>query len=369
MKAISTIVRWFVGVLFIISGLIKLNDPMGFAFKLEEYFSEPVFNLPFLQQFSLGLAIAIVIVEIVLGVMLLIGAFRKFTIGALLLLTIFFSFLTFYSAYFNKVTDCGCFGDALKLTPWQSFTKDIILLVLILILLAGKRFIRPLFNPIASAIVIVLTFVASFWFGYYVLNHLPVVDFRAYKIGADIPKLMEIPEDAPKFKSEITFIYEVDGQKKSFGMNELGNIPEGATFISREEKVIDKGYEPPIYNFTIEKDNVDYLQEYLEYPKVLLITSYDLSKFDTQAVQSLNQLAKKAQENGYKVVGLTASTNEAIYQFETQHDLTYNFYFCDGTTIKTMIRSNPGLMILNYGTIKDKKHWQDANEIELETKQ
>lgn len=122
--------RIFVGVLFIISGLIKLNDPVGFSYKLAEYFGEPVFNLPFLVPFSLTLALFLVIVEVLLGIMLLIGYKSKFTIWSLLLMIVFFTFLTFYSAYFDVVKDCGCFGDALHLTPWQSFTKDVVLLFL-----------------------------------------------------------------------------------------------------------------------------------------------------------------------------------------------------------------------------------------------
>ena len=133
-NAITQFSRIFVGILFIISGLIKLNDPVGFSYKLAEYFSEPVFNLPIFVPFALAIALFLVILEVVLGVMLLIGYKTKFTVWSLLILIVLFTFLTFYSAYFNVVKDCGCFGDALKLTPWESFTKDVVLLVFILIL-------------------------------------------------------------------------------------------------------------------------------------------------------------------------------------------------------------------------------------------
>ncbi len=132
--------RVFVGILFIISGLIKLNDPVGFSYKLAEYFGETVLNLPIFIPFSLAIALFIVIFETVLGFMLLVGFRSKFTVWSLLLMIVFFTFLTFYSAYFNKVTDCGCFGDALKLTPWQSFTKDVILLFFIVILFHTQKF-------------------------------------------------------------------------------------------------------------------------------------------------------------------------------------------------------------------------------------
>ena len=141
MKTIVGIARIFVGIFFIISGFIKMNDPVGFSYKLQEYFGEDVLNLPFLQPFALGIAVFVVIYELLLGVMLILGYRKKFTMWSLLLMIIFFTFLTFYSAYFNKVTDCGCFGDALPLTPWQSFWKDVVLLVLILLIfIKGKYF-------------------------------------------------------------------------------------------------------------------------------------------------------------------------------------------------------------------------------------
>jgi len=146
MKIITDIFRYFVGILFIFSGLIKLNDPVGFSFKLEEYFGPTVFDLDFLIPFVLPMAIFIVIFEVVLGVFLILGFQKKFTLWSLLLMIIFFTFLTWYSAYYNKVTDCGCFGDAIKLTPWESFTKDVVLLVMITFLFLQKNLIYPLFT-------------------------------------------------------------------------------------------------------------------------------------------------------------------------------------------------------------------------------
>ena len=147
MKLLTFIARTFVGVLFIISGFIKLNDPIGFSYKLQEYFSSDVLNLPFLEPYALALAIFVVVFEVVLGVFLVIGYQPKFTLWSLLSMIVFFTFLTFYSAYFDKVKDCGCFGDALKLTPWESFTKDLVLLVLILLIFYGQKYIQPIFKP------------------------------------------------------------------------------------------------------------------------------------------------------------------------------------------------------------------------------
>src|SRR5690554_3073128 len=186
MKYIVNISRILVGVLFIISGFVKLNDPLGFSYKLQEYFSADVLNIPFLEPYALAISIFVVIFEVILGIFLLIGYKPKFTVWSLLGMIVFFTFLTFYSAYFNKVTDCGCFGDAIPLTPWESFYKDVVLLVLILILFAGQKYIKPLFDNMMNAGITALTFILSAYFGYHVLNHLPVWDFRAYKTGTDI---------------------------------------------------------------------------------------------------------------------------------------------------------------------------------------
>src|SRR5690606_3033046 len=263
MKYIIWIARIIVGLLFIISGLIKLNDPMGFSFKLEEYFSSGVLDLPFLMHMALGISIVVVIVEVLLGVLLLLGFKPKFTLWSLLLMIVFFTFLTFYSAYFNKVTDCGCFGDAVKLTPWESFTKDIVLLVLILILFRGRGHIHPLFPPRTNWIVTGLALVACIWFADHVLRHLPSVDFRPYKIGANIPGGMIVPQGAPEAIYEYAWKFKVDGKEKIIVTH--GDYPEvnNGEFLDVQTTLVQKGYEPPIHDFTIEREGEDHAAELL----------------------------------------------------------------------------------------------------------
>ncbi|PIY09336.1 MAG: DoxX family protein, partial [Flavobacteriaceae bacterium CG_4_10_14_3_um_filter_33_47] len=245
MKYLVSISRLFVGVLFIISGFIKLNDPLGFSYKLQEYFSIEVLNIPFLEPYALMISVLVVVFEVVLGVFLLIGYQRKFTIWSLLLMIVFFSFLTFYSAYFDKVKDCGCFGDALKLTPWESFSKDIILLFFILILFVGIKHINPLFNKLTITILALLSFIVSFWFGYHVLMHLPTIDFRAYHIGANIQEGMRVPENAPKPVIEYYWKFNVNGEAQIITTD--GSYPTvNGDFVSVETKVIKEGYQPPI---------------------------------------------------------------------------------------------------------------------------
>lgn len=195
MKPVTHLSRLLVGLLFIFSGLIKLNDPMGFAFKLNDYFAPDVLNLPLLDPWALQIALFVVIFEVVLGVALLLGYRPKFTVWMLLLMIVFFTFLTFYSAYFNKVTDCGCFGDAIPLTPWQSFYKDLVLLVLILILFFNQKHIKPLGSLKFRFGTVALSALVCGIMAYWVLNHLPFKDFRPYAVGKNIEEGMKTAEE------------------------------------------------------------------------------------------------------------------------------------------------------------------------------
>ncbi|GGF21520.1 BT_3928 family protein [Flavobacterium limi] len=357
--------RIFVGILFIISGLIKLNDPVGFSYKLTEYFSEAVFNMPFLAPFALGLAIFLVILEVVLGVALLVGYKTKPTIWSLLVLIVLFTFLTFYSAYFDVVKDCGCFGDALHLTPWESFTKDVVLLFFILVLFFNQKLIKPLCSTPQTNFAVYLSVVLCAFMAVWVLNHNPIKDFRPYKVGTNIEKGMEIPEGAPKSVVEMIFIYKVKGVNKEFTEKDLMNIPEGATFVDRKDKVITEGYVPPIHDFTMTKDGSDYKEELLKEPKLLVFVTYDLTLSNPDGMKKLEKLNADAKSKGYKVIGMTASADEIIAKAKKQYGLNIDFYFCDAIALKTIERSNPGVVVIENGTITQKVHYNDIDDLKL----
>jgi len=364
-KTLTHFSRIFVGTLFIISGLIKLNDPVGFSYKLAEYFSEAVFNLPFLVPFSLTLALFLVVLEVLLGIMLLIGYKSKFTIWSLLLMIVFFTFLTFYSAYYDVVKDCGCFGDALHLTPWQSFTKDIVLLFFILILYVNKKHVKPLFNKGVQNLITALGVTAAIFLAYHVINHLPIIDFRPYKVGTNIQKGMEIPEGAPKSVVEMVFIYKVNGVNQEFTEKDLMNIPEGAEFVDRKDKVISEGYVPPIHDFTMIKGGTDYKDELLQEPKLLMIVTYDLTLSDEDGMQRLAKLNQDATAKGYKVIGMTNSSQQEIEKAQKKYNLKFDFYTCDAIALKTIERANPSIVILEKGTIKQKVHYNNIQDLKL----
>lgn len=365
MKYLVGVVRIFVGILFIISGFIKLNDPVGFSFKLEEYFSQGVLDLPFLTPFALAISISVVIVEVMVGVMLILGYKRKLTLWTLLAMIIFFTFLTFYSAYFNKVTDCGCFGDAIKLTPWQSFSKDVVLLILILIIYAGRKYITPLVSSKTLMPVLYISFITCIGYVYYVLNHLPVIDFRPYEIGKNIEEGMSTPEDAPKAIFEYRWKFNVNGNEEIHVTN--GDYPTvNGEFIDVETEEIQAGYEPPVHDFTIEQEGEDFAGSLLQEPKLVMVIAYDLRKSNLEVFKEIKTVADKAKAKGYKVIGMSASGPDQTDALKKEYSLGFDFYFTDETTLKTIVRSNPGVLVLEKGTIKQKVHYNDLENLIFE---
>ena len=364
MKILTPIARIFVGLLFIISGFIKLNDPIGFSYKLEEYFSAEVLNLTFLEPYALTLSIFVVVFEVVLGVFLLIGYQRKFTLWSLMAMIIFFTFLTFYSAYFDKVKDCGCFGDALKLTPWESFLKDVVLLGLILLIFYGKNSIQPIFKPLTTNVIASLSLILSLAFGYHVLMHLPSIDFRAYKIGDNLVENMSTPENAPKAVQEFKWTFEVNGRVQEVVTN--GSYPNiDGTYVGVETKIISEGYQPSILDFSIENDAEDLTQFFLAETRLLMIVAYNLDTAEVEGLKKLKAFSDAALDKGYTVIGLSASGKEVKKRIQSDYDLNFEFYLCDEKALKTVVRANPGVLLLNKGTVEQKVHWNDIEDLVL----
>lgn len=372
MKAITQLSRLFVGLLFIFSGLIKLNDPVGFSFKLDEYFSEEVLNLVFLQPIALEMAVFIVILEVLLGLALLLGAYIRLTNWLLLGMILFFTFLTFYSAYFNKVTDCGCFGDAIPLTPWESFYKDIILSVLIIVIFLNQKYIQPLFNPkvLKSSLFIALVLCAAL--GNYVLNHLPVKDFRAYAVGKSITEGMKSAEEIglePTLYGSIYSLKNVNTgevqkiNSEDYMSDKWWEKKEWEMLSDLTESVVLKyGYEPPVHDFIISLDDEDITDRILSDDLVYLLIAYKIDETNGDAFDKINQFAAQAQQEGITVLGLSASLDELVEIKRHEWQTPFPFGSMDETTLKTIIRSNPGLVQLRNGVVTAKWHYNDIPE-------
>ena len=364
MKYIVQISRVFVGILFIISGFVKLNDPLGFSYKLQEYFGTDVLNLPFLEPYALGIAVIVVVFEVVLGIFLLIGYKPKFTVWSLLLMIVFFTFLTFYSAYFDKVRECGCFGDALPMTPWQSFTKDIVLLVFILILFFGVKYIKPIFSTLGTTVVALLGFLASLSFAYYVLMHLPAIDFRAYKIGDNLQQNMELAPNAKKAIIDYVWTYKLNGEEKT--LTDRGQGPaKYDEIVNVETKEIQAGDLPKIQDFSIESEDEDLTSYFLEKDKLLLIVAYDLKSSEKEGLEKMKSLSDEALKKGYTVIGLTTSDDTTKQAFKAEYGWGFDFYLCDEKVLKTIVRASPGVVSLYKGTVIQKKHWNDIEDLKV----
>lgn len=364
MKALVSISRILVGVLFIFSGFIKLNDPLGFSYKLQEYFSPDVLNIPFLEPYALIISVFVVVFEVVLGVFLLIGYKPKFTVWSLLAMIVFFTFLTFYAAYFEKVKDCGCFGDFIKLKPWETFWKDVALLVLIIILFVGVKHINPVFRKLPTTVFALLSFIISLWFGYHVLMHLPAIDFRAYAIGKNIYEGMIIPEDAAKPIQEYSWKFNVNGEEKVITTN--GSYPSvDGDFVGVETKVIQEGYAPPVVDFSIESADEDLTTHFLEQENLIIVVSYSLESIENGGALKLKALQDQARKNNYQIIGLTASGDDAKQRINDAYNIDFDWYLCDEKALKTVVRSNPGILELDSGTVKQKVHWNDVDDLKL----
>jgi len=357
MKILVNISRYTVSILFIISGLIKANDSIGFSYKLEEYFE--VFGIEWLVKYALLLAVGICIFEIMLGFMLFIGSRIKFTIWSLLIMIIYFTFLTFYSAYFNKVTDCGCFGDALKLTPWQSFYKDLILIILLSVLFKNISNINSYFVIRTENMINLIILLACSLFVWINLTYLPLIDFRPYAIGKNISDGMIVPDGAEQDVFHDIWYYDVEGKILEYTTeDEPWNI-EGAKYINRETVLVKKGYEPPIHDFSISSSGIDITDSVLSVKDAFVVVAYNIIDSDKESSIKLNNLYLYCRENGITFVALSATSDELIDQYTQQNNIIFPYSFTDETTLKTIIRSNPGILRINEGEIINKWHYND----------
>jgi len=365
MKFITHFFRFIIGALFIFSGFVKLIDPKGSAYKFAEYFGADVLNLGFLIPFALPFSIFLIIAEIILGVMLLVGYKPKITVWSLLVLMIIFLFLTFYSAYTGKVTDCGCFGDFLKLDTWPTFYKNLLFTPLIIWLVLRVKEIKPFYSMKLSRFITIVFLLVFGFITYYVLNHLPLFDFRPYKIGKNIPEQMIYPEGAAQDVFKDTWIYKVDGVEKKFTSEEKPWEIKGAEYVDRKTVLLKKGYEPPIHDFTMELDGRDHTERLMQSEKLMLIVAYDLAKTNTEGFSNIKTVTDKALDNGYDVFLMSASTEEKFKTIKEEYQLDFKLLFCDETTLKTMIRSSPGIMTINKGTIEGKWSYNDFDEVKI----
>ena len=370
MKILVTIARILVGGLFIFSGLVKAIDPLGLNYKMQEFFEVWASDgyLPSLMNWfhghSLMFTIIMITLEVVLGVALLVGWRRKFVLNLLLLLMLFFTFLTSYVLFSGKIRSCGCFGDCIPLTPIQTFTKDIILLLLIIFLIWKQRYIEPLIKGLFPAVITILALAATWYLQVYVMKHLPLVDCLPYKKGNNILELRKMPADAIPDKFEYNFIYEKDNTKKEFAMDKL---PDSTwKFVERKQTLIEAGKNnvPAIndFSFTTEAGE-DTTEAVLNQPHYYL---FFLKELDVNADKWINQftaISKKAKEQNIPLYIITSENAKAYVFFNQQNHFGLPVFTCDATAIKTAARANPTLFEMTGPVVQRKYSWADLDDV------
>lgn len=437
MRILLIFSRLFVGSLFIVSGLIKANDPLGFSYKLEEYFAESALNLPFLEPYALALAVLACLAEVVLGFAVLFGGRMRLTAAALLALTLFFGWLTAYTATCDPnatytvvvdgetvergvtcVTDCGCFGDAMKgsigrsLTPWESFSKDMVLLVFIIPIFLFAFFRGIPFNtakddllllPLGLVLVAVWSWIFTWWgplwftlvsyagylaikrllqgpraewaaaawvtvatlvFTWYGYAHLPMRDYRPYAIGKSISEQKQAGKP-PVNRTYVSYKHLATGEVKEFDTAQPYPWDDPAYEVvpnSTRVVEVEPGVASQVQDFLLtDVDGNDITPDVLSDPSpVLLVMMYDVAKASPACMPAIRALADEAFTNGWYVYGVCANTFDRAEELRHTHQLPFDFVQCDEKTIKTAIRSNPGVMLLQEGTVRGLWHCNDV---------
>lgn len=371
MKLLINIIRIVVGTLFIFSGLIKANDPLGLSYKMKEFFEiwnagldqstvffkHPLINFfVFLHDHSLPLSVFMIAFEIIAGVALLLGWRMKIFSWLLLLLILFFTFLTGYAFYSGKFTNCGCFGDCLPITPKTSFLKDIALTLMIIFLFVNRRSIRPYFSSVANFGFIAASVIFSFGIQWYVLNYLPLIDCLPFKKGNNIPTEMKPLPGSVQDSFAIRFIYEKGGKRFEFSPAQLPTDLNSYTFKDRVDKLVRKGNaDPPIKGFALRTaSGEDSTNIILSQPYCFLFFCENFSTAVTDWQKDFEHLREKANQKKIPIYIVTASVNEAAIALRKTPFADIQVLDCDFTAIRTAARTNPCLYLLKQGTVVNK---------------
>lgn len=359
MKPLRILCRILAGMVFVFSGFVKAVDPLGFTYKLQDYFA--AFHLDFFSGMAFPLVILLVTLELTIGLNLLFGIRMKLTAWLLLLFMSFFTVLTFILAIYNPVSDCGCFGDAIILTNWQTFWKNIIIFIpTLVVFLQRNRFKEP-YGEGAQWVLVSLFALSGILLSVYCYHNLPVMDFRPYSVGTHIPDKMVIPEGMPPDEYETILVYQKDGVSKEFTME---NYPWQDTtwkWVETRQNLIKKGYEPPIHDFVITSaERGDITEELLNDPGyVFLVVAYELEKTNRKAFETINKVAEEGLSRGFKTVLLTSSVSDEITAFRESGKPPFAICTADEIMLKTVIRANPGIVLLRQGTILGKWHYRN----------
>jgi uncharacterized membrane protein YphA (DoxX/SURF4 family) len=346
MKYLAQFSRFFVGAVFAFSGFIKLQDPAGTKIKMQEYFSVFSQDWPALEgffgwlgQYAIYVSVFMCALELILGIALLLSWRIKLTAWLLMALVVYFAFLTFYSAYYNKVTDCGCFGDFMHLEPWTSFWKDIVLMVFILIILWQQK----QFKNTNTGQVVLFASIAAVLLGVYTNYMQPLFDFRAYKVGASIPAQMK-PSAALQFE----YTMERNGKLQTFN-----KYPTDTTWHYKDMKILNPEAKPKITDYNLWNNDGNYTEESFKGKKVFFVIQ-NVHHYSAEAVAELKTLADTLATKNLQAAVLTSATDTEYADFTKKTGLNLPTYFADDKVLKAIARVNPTLWTLKNGTVTGK---------------
>ncbi len=366
MRLVKNLCRIIVGIVFIYSGFVKGIDPLGSDYKFTDYFN--AFGMGWMNATSLFFSFALSLAEFLIGIALLFNLWvSRMAWGSLLFMT-FFTPLTLVLALTNPVSDCGCFGDAMILTNWQTFWKNIILLLLAIMIFVYRKEYKSSLPLMGQFSFLALAGAGMLCLSIYCYRHLPVLDFRPYAVGKNITEGMRLPEGAEPDQYEVTLKYrnKQTGEIQSFTEE---NYPWQDTlnweYESSSERLVKKGYITPIHDLVIEHPTLGNItEEILEDDNhTILAVAYNLTQSDVQYQPAINRLAEYAKEKGIRFYGLTSSSERDIEAYKKRNHVPYKFCTADEIQLKTMIRSNPGVIILREGTILDKWAGKDVPDV------
>jgi hypothetical protein len=358
MKALLQVVKWFVGLLFIFSGLIKANDPLGLSYKMQEFFE--VWGLHGLHDYTLFLSIVMNVFEVLAGVAIIVGWGMRLFSWLLLLLIIFFTFLTGYALLSGKIKTCGCFGDCLPLTPLQSFLKDLLLLVLIIVIFRNYKKIKPMFTSATSVVSLLLTVVLTSALQWYALQYLPVVDCLPYKKGNNLLEKMKAPAGAVTDSFAITFKYRKAGKEVEFDANNMpADLDASYEYVDRYDKLVRKGNAvPPIEDFSLlTASGTDTAQAILQQPNVyVMIMVQDFNNW-AKASAAIDKVVAAAIAQKVPVLVATPAPADAARVLDAGK---VSIVSCDATVLKTAARVVPTLFLMQGANILEKKSYRHA---------
>ena len=349
---ITTVCRFVLAVVFIFSGFVKAIDPLGTQYKIQDYLDALGWTDVFPESIPFIVAALLGMLEFCLGVYLFFGIRRIIAPRAVVAVMAIMTPLTFWLALDNPVSDCGCFGDAIVLTNWETFGKNVVLLAMSLVVLKWRKRIFPLATTRFDWLIALYGFLYIFCMTIYCYRHLPIFDFRPYYVGADIRQGMEIPEGKEPTEFETRFVLQKDGVEKEFT---LENYPDSTwTFVDSRTVVKKKGYEPPIHDFSMIRyeDGEDITEQVLADERyTFLLVAHQLEQASDSRIDLINELYDYCLEYGYAFYCLTSSSDEDILKWQEDTGAEYPFCLMDNITLKTMVRSNPGLILLKKGVV------------------